>query len=470
MLLEYLFPGASILPEKLAVFLLLRATIAFCTGLAEIFWLYALSKKLSRTVVAWTAFLLLTCAGMNHSAAAFLPSATWNMVSLIAFGLFLLEKDVLFVILAVTATLTTGWPFGAVMLVPCGLRILYRSYQFDGALPLLYIFIVGVTSSVQVAVMMVDHEFYGNWTSTTMNIIRYNALGGGDELYGVEPLSFYIKNLLLNCNLAAVLGSGAIIVSYFTQRRDWDVWFVLLSMWMWIAITFPRKHKEERFIIPMYPLLCLGATLTIDAGCNAVGRLIGAFSRHKELRESTRMFYHAVLWVPAAILSLCRTAALARYYTAPLYIYAALARHEGSGSSSDGPSRVCTCGEWYRFPSSFFLPPTVDLGFLPSSFKGQLPQPFSKYGSLPESRDAVQPFNDRNLEEASRYVNTDECDWIIDLQGAECLPEDADIVARHPFLDAHHTSTLHRVLYIPFLHEGKYLDYVLAKTNGQMIG
>ena len=36
-------------------------------------------------------------------------------------------------------------------------------------------------------------------TSPPFNILLYNALGGrGDELYGIEPASYYLKNLLLN--------------------------------------------------------------------------------------------------------------------------------------------------------------------------------------------------------------------------------------------------------------------------------
>lgn len=103
--------------------------------------------------------------------------------------------------------------------------------------------------------------------------------------------------------------------------------------------------------------------------------------------------------------------------------------------------RVCLGGEWYRFPSSFFLPETTALdldlapppsvgtsarpahisgaatrsftrviggpaqpAFIRSSFKGQLPQPF-----LPIHKNGTQilrpNFNDVNREEADRYVS-----------------------------------------------------------------
>ena len=47
-------------------------------------------------------------------------------------------------------------------------------------------------------------------TSPTLNILLYNAIGGsGDELYGIEPASYYIRNLLLTLGLASICSSLA---------------------------------------------------------------------------------------------------------------------------------------------------------------------------------------------------------------------------------------------------------------------
>ncbi|GKY97802.1 hypothetical protein MPSEU_000738300 [Mayamaea pseudoterrestris] len=472
--LQLLAPHDEVVTEKLALFIMLRSTIALATGLAEIYWLSCLytDTKLRGRVVLWTALLLLVNPGMTHSAGAFLPSSTWTAVSLVCFGLALQRKHLSFCMAAIVATLATGWPFGAAILVPIGVRVFMQLAQARGMLKAL-IFLVVTTTTIQAMVMMVDKQYYGVWTSPTFNIFQYNAGSGSDSLYGVEPISYYIKNILVNANLAGVFGAPAIVVSYFTQRRDWNVWLMLLSMWVWVAMTFSRPHKEERFLFPLYPLLCLGATLTLDAACNAAGRLIGAFSRRKELSGRTRMLCHAMVWIPAVMLSLARTAALTKYYTAPLHLYAALARQDIDATGSQDELLVCTCGEWYRFPSSFFLPDHVQLGFLPSSFKGQLPQPFSEFGSLSQSHMVLQPFNDRNLEETSRYVSLDKCEWIVDLQpGSDCIPQSSTIIARAPFLDASKTSTLHRVLHVPYWHEiaatqGQvhFFDYVLARRR-----
>ena len=49
--------------------------------------------------------------------------------------------------------------------------------------------------------------------SALANLLLYNVVGGGGggegaNLYGVEDSGFYIRNLLLNFNLVALLGLG----------------------------------------------------------------------------------------------------------------------------------------------------------------------------------------------------------------------------------------------------------------------
>ena len=76
---------------------------------------------------------------------------------------------------------------------------------------------------------------------------------------------------------------------------------------------------------------------------------------------------------------------------------------------------VCIGKEWYRFPSSFFLPDApvrAELRFLPSSFHGQLPQPYAAENATW----VVQPgFNDLNQEDPTRYVRGVRC-WAVQRQ------------------------------------------------------
>ena len=382
----------------------------------------------------------------------------------------------MFVITAVTATLSTGWPFGAVSLVPMGVHILFKEFTAGRVVSFISM-VAAVTVAVQAVVMIVDVQYYGRWVSPTWNIFAYNAGGSGDELYGIEPVSYYVKNLLLNLNLVAPLGLLALPIQLLSTKcnKDWNVVTMLSCIFMWMAITVPRPHKEERFLFPIYPILCLGAVLTVDSALNAIGRMEAALSRHKELAVRQRVGLTAFVWLPIVLLSMSRSAALAKYYTAPLTIYTALAFQPVPAAQHQEDQEqkrqlACTCGEWYRFPGSFYLPDHVELGFLPSvGFTGQLPQAFSKFGSLAQGRDLLQPFNDENRQEMERYVDMADCTWIIDLEGGECTPENSRVLASAPFLDAEKTSALHRILYLPYFHERAmvkgqvhYQDYVLS--------
>ena len=154
---------------------------------------------------------------------------------------------------------------------------------------------------------------------------------------------------------------------------------------------------------------------------------------------------------------------LSNGYMAPQYLYSYLY----SSSSEKEEMMVCTCGEWYRFPSSYFLPKNIQLGYLPSSFHGQLPQPFTPYGSTQKSLEyQTGTFNHINAEELDRYVqDISQCHYIVEYipptttttSVPECIQYiqqdevDWQMIQEYPFLDVASTSTLHRAYYIPFL-------------------
>ncbi len=89
-----------------------------------------------------------------------------------------------------------------------------------------------------------------------MNILLYNAIGGsGDELYGIEPASYYIRNLFLNMSLAWPLALMAPVVlliwgilSKEARRaiasQEAGMGAVLLSqVAIWLLVLFSRPHK-----------------------------------------------------------------------------------------------------------------------------------------------------------------------------------------------------------------------------------
>jgi alpha-1,2-mannosyltransferase len=458
--------------NRVALFILLRATLAAVMALAEISFCKALAAQKSsnnekasyyNTILGLvTASLLLSSAGMSHAAGALLPSSTIMFFWLIASTAFLQQRPLTFVVAAVVATLAVGWPFGVLMFVPMGIALLYEQRH---RLVTFVLQIVVITAIVQGAVMWIDFQQYQKVVSPTWNIIMYNTKGRGDELYGIEPLSYYIKNLILNFNYV-VVGMAALPVVVLLQR-NYTLATVLVPMYIWVGVVFPRPHKEERFLFPIYPCICLGAAIL------SVGAMDVYFSKVVQTpppRLKIALLIQGLLWAPAAVLSFGRTYALSLYYTAPLYVYAQLQQQPDVVDSV-----ICTCGEWYRFPSSFYLPSTIQsFGFVKSSFEGQLPHLFVEgIGSGPNN---PNQFNDANLAEPGSYVNSiDDCDYLIDLWSSEDCRENDSLwmpVAQGSFLDADRTSTIHRVLYLPHLHEQEqsrggvvYDDYVLYQKR-----
>lgn len=459
---------------KVPLFLLLRATLAASMAFAELSFCHAIMSQKSETVRVMgltTAVLMLFSAGMSHASGALLPSSTLTMLWLLAAAAFLKHQHILFAFWAIAATLAIGWPFGVLMFVPLGLVVLVR----ERARLIRFVFLVAVlAASIQGVVMAIDRKQYGKWVSPTWNILIYNTQAGGDELYGIEPWSYYVKNLALNFNYVSALGVASFPLLLLLRRDDTSsLLFVLLPMYVWLGVVFPRPHKEERFLFPIYPCICLGAAMLSVSLVDFLWRMVlrnkSSSSSSSSIAIRPALLIQALLWSPAVIISLSRTLALATYYTAPLQVYSQFQHHPDVTDSV-----ICTCGEWYRFPSSFYLPSTIQsFGFVQSSFEGQLPQPFSATGSRPNNQ---MHFNDQNRPEPSTLTLIDECDYLVDLFSSNDCRENDSIwkpIALAAFLDADRTSsTLHRALYIPTLHEREeargsveYVDYILYQRQ-----
>ena len=129
----------------------------------------------------------------------------------------------------------------------------------------------------------IDTLFYNKLSMVPWNIVKYNVLPEaqrGPELYGTEPVYFYLANLVLNFNILvpfALAALPALLVTYrFDQKRlgerhqfvNQSSPYVLLAVrlapvYLWTAIMTAQKHKEERFMYPIYPLLCFNASVTV---------------------------------------------------------------------------------------------------------------------------------------------------------------------------------------------------------------
>ncbi|KAL3995542.1 hypothetical protein ACH3XW_26230 [Acanthocheilonema viteae] len=159
--------------------------------------------------------------------------------------------------------------------------------------------------------------------------------------------------------------------------------------------------------------------------------------------------------------------------------------------SADDNSTVihlCVGKEWYRFPSSFFLPSGIknsknqvliaELNFIKSEFAGLLPKPYMK-GSLPEVTRAIPTgMNDLNREEVSRYVDIEQCDFLIDLETPDTTVLEPNYakqtsiwrsVVKKKFLLSSCSHPIYRSFYVPFItgSNNVYGDYhLLERIHG----
>lgn len=114
------------------------------------------------------------------------------------------------------------------------------------------------------------------------NIFAYNVLSDAAQLYGTEPASYYFVNLFLNFNIAFFMALLALPMTLLTRwLNPWffnsaaqsakaaHSTFVLLlirlaPVYLWLALLWPQPHKEERFMFPIYPLLCFNAAVALN--------------------------------------------------------------------------------------------------------------------------------------------------------------------------------------------------------------
>lgn len=121
--------------------------------------------------------------------------------------------------------------------------------------------------------ILVDSTIYQKFTFAPWNLIKYNVLQGNSELYGTEPSYYYILNLFLNFNIVAILALLVIpllfINAYINKlvNVDENYWLGVQSLpvYIWFFIFSFQAHKEERFMYPIYPLLCFNAAVATHA-------------------------------------------------------------------------------------------------------------------------------------------------------------------------------------------------------------
>lgn len=267
--------------------------------------------------------------------------------------------------------------------------------------------------------MAVDLLFYGKVVFVPWRIVSYNIFSGssrGPDIFGTEPWHFYIRNLLLNFNAWFLLAMCAgpllglqLLFTRLSSTRRTTLRSMMIStpFYTWLAIFTAQSHKEERFMYPVYPFLCLNAAIAMHIVLNYLGHL-SPRSIIGKMPAEVKLALVGAFVLAIGIVGILRTVGTVSAYSAPLEIYKPLQ----SSEYADMQGNVCLGKEWYRFPSSYFLPKNIRLKFVKSAFHGLLPGEFSEAGivsGIPSTWLIPPGMNDQNIEDPGKHVCLPSC-------------------------------------------------------------
>ncbi|KAA0716457.1 Alpha-1,2-mannosyltransferase ALG9 [Triplophysa tibetana] len=435
--------------NKVLVFYFLRCMLAFTCCVCELYFYKAVCKKFGLHVGRLLLAFLVLSAGMFSSSAAFLPSTFCMYSTVVAMTGWFQGRSSL-AVLGIAAGAIVGWPFSGLLGIPIAFDLLFLKKKWKDfilwTLVALLLFLVPV--------VVVDSYYYGKLVIAPLNIILYNVFTPhGPDLYGTEPWHYYFVNGFLNFNIVFALAlfslpltalMEALLQRFNVQNLGRPYWLTLSPMYLWMLVFFTRPHKEERFLFPIYPLICLCGAVALSSLQKCYHFIFQRYRLEHYTISSNWLALGSVILF--GVLSLSRSVALFRGYHAPLDLYPEfhrIAKDPTLHTVPDGrPVNVCVGKEWYRFPSSFLLPNNWHLQFIQSEFRGQLPKP---YASGPDATWILPAdMNDENLEEPSRYVELKQCHYLVDLATDVEAPrepkyaankEEWSIIADKPFLD-----------------------------------
>jgi alpha-1,2-mannosyltransferase len=261
----------------------------------------------------------------------------------------------------------------------------------------------------------VDVFFYHDFVVVPLRIVLYNVLSGGNRgpnIFGTEPWDFYSRNLLLNFNmwyLLAVAVGPLLFLQYAfrshanTRQTLLRTVIFIIPFYLWMAIFTLQPHKEERFMYPVYPFLALNAAIAF----HMILTFIGSSNPKNLMGKIPGQLKFAAVLITVILsfdIGLLRIIGTVTAYRAPLQVYRAL---EAPGMARPGET-VCLGKEWYRFPSSHFLPNGARAKFIKSEFSGLLPGEFNEaktgFGVFAGTWLLPAGMNDQNEEDPGKYV------------------------------------------------------------------
>ncbi|MBA0573984.1 hypothetical protein Golob_001227 [Gossypium lobatum] len=444
--------------EKVRVFYAVRLFLGFLSLISDATLVVALSRKYGKRLASYALAMLCLASGCFFASTSFLPSSFSMYAMSLSSGLFLLEKPAWAVAVAAVGVIL-GWPFSILAFLPLTFYSLAK--QFKQA------FLSGAVTSIALLALsiLVDHCYYQRWTSSVFNLLVYNVLGGGEShLYGTEGPLFYIRNGFNNfnfCFILALLFLGILPIA--RKKYAPDLLIVISPLYIWLAFMSLQPHKEERFLYPIYPLVCVAASAVIES-------FPDLFRDKYNPYDNSIIVMMAKFLRPVALsLILCashsRTFSLINGYAAPMEVYKILEHHDDAGSGSV----LCVGSEWHRYPSSFFVPDYIgEVRWIDDGFRGLLPFPFND--TLGGTAAAPPYFNNKNKASDEQYVIDPFCDLLRDIEACTFLVElqlnrpfpyrGNDLsawepIAALPYLDRELSPAKYRSFFIPYMWQEK---------------
>ncbi|KAI6120641.1 glycosyltransferase family 22 protein [Pisolithus croceorrhizus] len=489
--------GAFLSSGKRPAFFAVRIGLAVISTLCEAKFCRIVVEKVNEHVGRYLFFMLLFNTGMWIASPALLPSSFVMYATTLAFAYALEPSSIqnysrtLLVTLLFATGAIVGWPFGLALALPfvfeecfvfAGDTVPPTEYKRWIVTRWKHLFVAGLVSLlIFVPVVAIDSVAYGRWTIVPWNIVRYNIFGGarrGPDLYGTSPWHFYVMNLYVLVTRSPSPERS----SPFTVLA-----LRLIPLYLWIGTLSMQAHKEERFMYPVYPLLCFNAAVTLYLLRGWIGSSRMSASRNPHTRWASRspLFGTMTLLVVATFEVFELPRLLNRTGLLPPVPAEADEREQPNVDLTpikEFELRLCLGKEWHRFPGHYLVPSGIRVDFVKSDFAGLLPahfqRPPSPWWDRLGSKHTPAGLNDLNQE--AQEVPVDTCDYLVDLDfprhpiSSRQEPRyaiDANVWQRAvciPFLDAAHSSRLTRALWLPgswWQSKNEFGDYCLLRNE-----
>ncbi|KAG7814628.1 hypothetical protein KL924_001042 [Ogataea haglerorum] len=507
-ILATLVPSVQIPPYL--QFYLVRLSIALLTASAEIHLANTLAY-ISPDLSNWFLVLQAVNPGMSHASISLLPSSfsmilmllsTASIVNYLKYDRFILKiqnsineklrslvkaktsdydeslkllnhmytesivarkKHFTMAILSAVIGGLLGWPFSLALTIPFGLYVGVTLVSRKSYSQLLTFGGLGFAAVlfISIAILQIDSLFYRETSFVPLNIVLYNVLYSdektGPNIFGTEPLIYYIHNLLLNFNFVVPLAVLGILSPVAFERFNLkQIKTVQAPILLWCAIFFFQPHKEERFLYPIYPLITLSASFFIS-------QITQIFGKTCFFARVYTFLCRLAVFMTIFTVSVLRIVSLVSNYSSPLAVFRRLPT-----SSTNVTENVCIGREWYHYPSSFFLHSNQRLRFVESGFRGMLPGDFIEPSSnswtalFNSTSTKPQGFNNENRYNPDLVIPFSQCDYYVDLDmpvnpdfgevqvfdKANALG-DWEILVCEKFLDTENSYGVDKILYVP---------------------